>query len=122
MTQSRDNCCSGPEGELLAISEAAARLALCPATLRIWERKGLIQPRRLGKNRLFSSQDMALLRQIKDLLQKQGMNIEGVRAVLYAKQCWDVNKCAARKRSACPFYRSRAALRSLPQPRRKTGK
>lgn len=115
MPHTTNDCCSYPGGELLSVTEAAARLKVCPATLRIWERKGLIRPRRAGKNRIFSAQDMQLLEQIRDLIQKRGMNIEGVKEVLYAKQCWDVNRCLPRKRAACPYYRSRAAL-GLPRP------
>ena len=40
------------------IGIAAKLLKVCCATLRIWERKGLIHPVRLGKNRYYSRCDL----------------------------------------------------------------
>lgn len=79
-------------------------LKVCPATLRIWERKGLIKPMRLGKNRFYSRCDMDRLEYIKTLLQKKRVNIEGVRQILAATQCWQVKKCSPNQRQACDVY------------------
>ena len=80
-------------------------LKVCPATLRIWERKNLIKPARIGKNRFYSKNDLDRLEQIKELLQKKHINIEGVRKVLEAKKCWDIKKCGSAERDICPVYR-----------------
>ena len=40
------------------IGIAAKLLKVCPATLRIWEKKGLIKPARIGKNRFYSKCDI----------------------------------------------------------------
>jgi DNA-binding transcriptional MerR regulator len=87
------------------IGIVAKMLKVCPATLRTWERKGLVKPKRLGKDRFYSGYDMERLEYIKELLQKRRMNIEGVRTVLATTRCWDVKKCKARERAACPVYK-----------------
>jgi len=89
---------------LLTIGSAAGLLRVCPATLRIWERKGLVHPRRLGQNRFYSGQDIRRLRIIKDLIQKKRLNIEGVKAVLGAPRCWDVKKCLPQHRKSCSYF------------------
>lgn len=89
---------------LFTTGETAKLLKVCPATLRIWERKGLIKARRLGKNRLYFASDIELLETIKELIRKSGLNIEGVRALLNVPKCWDVKKCSPRMRSSCAYY------------------
>jgi MerR family transcriptional regulator, heat shock protein HspR len=51
-------------------------------TLRMYERKGLVNPQRTpGGSRRYSEQDVALLRRIQDLT-NSGLNLEGVRRVI----------------------------------------
>jgi MerR family transcriptional regulator/heat shock protein HspR len=53
-----------------------------PQTLRIYERKGLLDPTRTsGGSRRFSERDLARLRRIQQLT-TGGLNLEGVRRVL----------------------------------------
>jgi MerR family transcriptional regulator/heat shock protein HspR len=53
-----------------------------PQTLRIYERKGLLDPARtVGGSRRYSEQDIAQLRRIQELT-AAGLNLEGVRRVL----------------------------------------
>ena len=61
----------------------AAELAgVHPQTLRIYERKGLLDPARtVGGSRRYSEQDIDLLRRIQDLT-NAGLNLEGVRRVM----------------------------------------
>lgn len=79
-------------------------LQVCPETLRIWEKKGLIKPARVGKNRFYSKLDLDRLEQIKDLIQKKRVNIEGAKRVLFASYCWEIKKCKPRQRNSCPLY------------------
>jgi MerR family transcriptional regulator, heat shock protein HspR len=79
-------------------------LKVCPATLRIWERKGLIKPARLGKNRFYSRFDLNRLERIKDLIQKGRLNIAGVKHVLQAPCCWEIKKCQPKERNKCLVY------------------
>jgi len=87
------------------IGIAAKLLDVCMPTLRIWEKKGLITPARIGKNRYYSKYDMDKLEYIKNLLQEKGINIEGVKAILGTKRCWDIKKCSPEERAECVFYR-----------------
>jgi len=86
------------------IGIVAKTLKVCPATLRIWERKGLVKPTRLGKNRFYSKCDMDRLEYIKGLLQKKHINIEGVKQILETTQCWEVKKCKPKEQKVCSVY------------------
>jgi len=85
------------------IGIAAKFLGVCPATLRLWEKKGLIKPARIGKNRFYSKCDIDRLKRIKYLLQKMRMNIAGVKA-LDTKFCWEVKNCNEKMRKNCSVY------------------
>jgi MerR family transcriptional regulator/heat shock protein HspR len=64
------------------ISVAAELAGVHPQTLRIYERKGLVEPGRTsGGSRRYSEADIALLRRIQELT-NDGLNLAGVRRVL----------------------------------------
>ena len=64
------------------ISVAAELVGVHPQTLRVYERKGLLDPiRTTGGSRRFSDEDLARLRRIQELT-TAGLNLEGVRRVL----------------------------------------
>jgi MerR family transcriptional regulator/heat shock protein HspR len=64
------------------ISVAAELTGVHPQTLRIYERKGLLDPSRTsGGSRRFSDADLTRLRHIQQLT-ATGLNLEGVRRVL----------------------------------------
>jgi MerR family transcriptional regulator/heat shock protein HspR len=64
------------------ISVAAELAGMHPQTLRIYERRGLVQPARTeGGNRRYSDHDIAVLRRISELAD-EGMNLEGIRRVM----------------------------------------
>jgi MerR family transcriptional regulator/heat shock protein HspR len=64
------------------ISVAAELAGMHPQTLRIYERKGLLDPSRTsGGSRRFSERDLDRLRHIQELT-STGLNLEGVRRVL----------------------------------------
>ena len=71
------------ENAIYVISVAAQRAGMHPQTLRIYERRGLLQPARTqGGNRRYSEVDIARLRRIAELT-AEGMNVEGIRRVMY---------------------------------------
>ncbi|MCZ7527774.1 MAG: MerR family transcriptional regulator [Acidimicrobiia bacterium] len=72
-----------PDRRALYIISVAAELAgVHPQTLRIYERKGLIRPKRTeGRSRRYSERDIELLRRIQELT-TAGVSLEGVRRVL----------------------------------------
>ena len=65
------------------IGVAAELIGVHPQTLRMYEQKGLLRPRKSIKNtRLYSQEDVELGRYIQKLTQEMGMNLAGVRKVL----------------------------------------
>lgn len=64
------------------ISVAAELAGVHPQTLRVYERKGLVDPARTGGgSRRYSDFDIALLRRIQELT-GEGLNLVGVQKVL----------------------------------------
>jgi MerR family transcriptional regulator, heat shock protein HspR len=64
------------------ISVAAELAGVHPQTLRIYERKGLVEPARTqGGSRRYSEADIELLQRIQELTE-QGLNLAGVQRVL----------------------------------------
>ena len=65
------------------ISIAAELVGMHPQTLRIYENKGLINPKRTrGNTRLYSDADLERLRLIQRLTTELGLNLAGVEVVL----------------------------------------
>src|SRR3954464_5713133 len=71
-----------PDRGVFMISVAADLAGMHPQTLRIYEARGLITPKRSPKNtRLYSQEDVDLLRRIQELTSELGMNLAGVERV-----------------------------------------
>jgi MerR family transcriptional regulator, heat shock protein HspR len=65
------------------ISVAAELVGMHPQTLRIYESKGLIRPKRTaGNTRLYSEADLSRLRLIQRLTSELGLNLAGVEQVM----------------------------------------
>jgi MerR family transcriptional regulator, heat shock protein HspR len=65
------------------ISVAAELADMHPQTLRMYESRGLITPKRSPKNtRLYSQEDVERLRRIQEMTAQQGLNLAGVETVL----------------------------------------
>ena len=65
------------------ISVAADLVGMHPQTLRIYEQKGLVQPKRTaGNTRLYSEADLERLKLINQLTSELGLNLAGVEHVL----------------------------------------
>jgi MerR family transcriptional regulator/heat shock protein HspR len=65
------------------ISIAAELVGMHPQTLRVYETKGLVRPRRTpGNTRLYSEADLERLRLIQRLTGELGLNLAGVETVL----------------------------------------
>jgi len=68
---------------VFVISVAARLVEMHPQTLRKYEREGLIAPSRTSGNlRLYSDRDIERLRQVKYLVEEQGLNLAGVQIAL----------------------------------------
>ena len=65
------------------ISVAAELVEMHPQTLRMYESKGLVRPKRTpGGTRLYSDRDLERLRTIQQLTTELGLNLAGVEQVL----------------------------------------
>ena len=66
------------------ISVAAELVGMHPQTLRIYEQRGLVRPKRTaGNTRLYSDEDVERLRLIQRLTSEIGLNLAGVEQVLH---------------------------------------
>jgi MerR family transcriptional regulator/heat shock protein HspR len=71
------------ERGVFMISVAAELAEMHPQTLRMYEARGLIEPKRSPKNtRLYSQRDVERLRRIQQMTSEQGLNLAGVETVL----------------------------------------
>jgi MerR family transcriptional regulator/heat shock protein HspR len=71
------------ERAVYIISVAAELAGVHPQTLRIYERKGLLRPKRTsGNTRRYSERDIERLRTIQELTQVEGVNLAGVKRIM----------------------------------------
>jgi MerR family transcriptional regulator/heat shock protein HspR len=71
------------ERGVFMISVAAELAEMHPQTLRMYEARGLIEPKRSPKGtRLYSQDDVEKLRRIQEMTSEWGMNLAGVERVL----------------------------------------
>jgi len=92
------------------ISVAADLVGMHPQTLRIYEQKGLVRPKRTpGNTRLYSEQDLDRLRLIQRLTTELGLNLAGVELVLRMED--DVARL--RRRMEAMEQRMRDAVRDV---------
>jgi len=69
------------------ISAVAEQFEIHPQTLRLYEREGLIQPRRsAGNTRLYDEETLERLRTILTLTRELGVNLAGVEVVLNMRE------------------------------------
>jgi MerR family transcriptional regulator/heat shock protein HspR len=78
-----DRSDDGGDRPVYMISVAAELAGVHPQTLRIYERKGLLRPKRTqGNTRRYSDADVELLRWIQALTQDEGINLAGVKHIM----------------------------------------
>jgi MerR family transcriptional regulator/heat shock protein HspR len=71
------------ERAVYIISVAAELAGVHPQTLRIYEQKGLLRPKRTqGNTRRYSPADVQVLRMIQSLTQDEGVNLAGVKRIM----------------------------------------
>jgi MerR family transcriptional regulator/heat shock protein HspR len=94
------------------ISVAAELAGMHPQTLRIYETRGLVAPKRSrGNTRLYSEEDVARLRRIQELTSELGMNLAGVERVF----ALEAELAEARHRAELVERRAERARRALEQ-------
>lgn len=81
----------GPDEPVYTIGVVARLLGISPQSLRQFEREGLVAPTRTENNiRLYSQNELIVLRRICELVKIEGVNIAGVRAVLRIERTYGV--------------------------------
>ena len=66
-----------------SIGEVSKVLGLAPQTLRLWESKGLVMPRRTGQGyRLYDESDVERLREVQRMRKVEGLNFAAIRGQL----------------------------------------
>jgi MerR family transcriptional regulator/heat shock protein HspR len=92
------------ERGVFMISVAAELAEMHPQTLRMYEARGLITPKRSPKNtRLYSQADVERLRRIQQMTSEEGLNLAGVETVL------ELERRLERMRADMARMRKRAA-------------
>ena len=75
------------ERPVYVISVAAELSGVHPQTLRMYERRGLLAPQRTsGNSRRYSEHDIARVRMILELTQREGISLAGVRLFLQLRE------------------------------------
>lgn len=90
---------------LYSIGEAADILGVSVPTLRLYEREGLILPRRKSsRHRLYSETDLERIRCLRETINKKKVSIAGIKRLLALIPCWKIKNCPAEVRDACPAF------------------
>jgi len=98
------------------ISVAAELAEMHPQTLRMYEARGLIEPKRSPKGtRLYSQKDVDRLRRIQEMTAELGMNLAGVERVFELEQQLDLmsRKVAALQKRADELSSEVARLEAI---------
>jgi MerR family transcriptional regulator/heat shock protein HspR len=98
------------------ISVAAELAEMHPQTLRMYEARGLIEPKRSPKGtRLYSQEDVERLRRIQEMTVELGMNLAGVERVFELEQQLDsmARKVSALERRASELISEVQRLEAL---------
>lgn len=75
------------ERAVYIISVAAELAGVHPQTLRMYERRGLLQPKRTsGNTRRYSERDIARIRAIQELTQQGGISLAGVKLFIEMRE------------------------------------
>jgi MerR family transcriptional regulator/heat shock protein HspR len=102
------------DAPVFVISVAAQLAAMHPQTLRTYDRMGLVSPRRTAKRgRRYSARDIAKLRLIQRLSQDEGINLEGIRRILFMQD--EIDELRAKIDALSKLL---AATRAAPPPTR----
>lgn len=93
--------------DLHSIGEAAALIGVSIPTLRLYEREGLVLPRRKpSRHRLYSGTDIERIRCLRAVINDKKISIQGIKHLLAMTPCWQIKGCPREARELCPAFRS----------------
>ena len=104
------------------ISVAAELAEMHPQTLRMYEARGLITPKRSPKNtRLYSQEDVERLRRIQEMTAEQGLNLAGVETVLELEEKLERMRAELRRMQARAGEMEQQMVAEIERARRSLG-
>ena len=87
------------------IGMVAKMYKISVATLRMYEDKGLLIPKKSkGRHRLYNDFDIQRVKCIRKMIEEKGLNIAGIRMLLSAIPCWELKPCSEEDRKLCDAY------------------
>ncbi len=96
-----------PREPLLSIGVASKKLGVSPEALRLYEREGLIITHKtMTGRRLYSQSDLEWVDCFREQIQKNKMNIAGIRLLLALMPCWELKPCTKEERKNCPAHKN----------------
>lgn len=96
-----------PHTPVYSIGTAARMLGVSVQTLRLYESEGLIAPfKTTGSQRLYSDEDIERIECIRKAINEEKISISGIKHIHGMIPCWDIVKCSAEERTACPAFKN----------------
>ncbi len=90
------------------IGVAAMKLGISVHSLRQYENEGLIIPFKTPTGRrLYSDLEMEKIICIKDMIQSQGLNFEGIRRMMAMVPCWRLRNCSESTKNKCKVLKNK---------------
>ncbi len=90
---------------VMSIGTAARKVGLSISALRKYESEGLLLFHRTQSGRRMLSQaDIKRIEVIQHLINRRGLNLEGIRRLLAILPCWKMKPCTAEQREQCAAY------------------
>jgi MerR family transcriptional regulator/heat shock protein HspR len=91
---------------IMSIGRLADKVRLSVSAVRKYENESLIIAHRTPSgHRLFSREDVDRIRTIQHMIQKLGLNIEGIRRLQALLPCWELVPCDTERRTRCRAYK-----------------
>jgi MerR family transcriptional regulator/heat shock protein HspR len=78
---------------LYPIGIVAELIGVRPETLRVWDREGLVTPKRWRRSRCYSDADLERVLFVRHLLGEEGLNLAAVRGYVKLYHCWPLGDC-----------------------------
>jgi MerR family transcriptional regulator, heat shock protein HspR len=90
------------------IGIAAKKLGVSVHSLRLYESEGLLRPFKTETGRrLYSDLEIEKVLCIRQMIQEDGLNFEGIRRLLALVPCWKIRDCDASTEKRCNAFENR---------------
>ncbi len=94
---------------VFSIGVVAEKFNISVHSLRLYEAEGLIIPFKTKTGRrLYSTSDIHRIGCIREMIEKKGLNLAGIKSLLALVPCWDLLPCSQKNRKNCDAYTNTA--------------